>query len=962
MKTPRRLVNDDADLPSGHEEEIHRAGSTNKSGHRTTGRPSDYRQEREPGQSTTPDKSAGTIAHLGSDLPDPSPQKDDLRAMDRPSHGTRSIARTVAMYDPSRMPDPARTSASRGGRDATLRAFSPEPQADKALGPSNGKLTRFSASGPNPPYRKPVKTSFTTTRLVTGGHQARPDIYDLEDSPEQPTPRLRAKRVEHAHAISPTRNLRKAASSKLIRGAAVPPRGVTLAATHQEADVQLLGPGLPQPVQEQIAASPRRSTRRIAVAQQVLERAQAGTIDRGSTDDTLFMDRFPDQPASEPLEVGPTSQQQGDAQPVEEPESNKVLDARYGAEIDVLARQADITNDKASTAPNPQRGLRKTPRKRTSTATTARRVAAVAIPAQDKASPQPSPSLPEVTEPVVSEQGQVRKQKTTKQAKKAKGDAGPKTGRQSAGRLPGQNPHEEGEHATDREDEDGEQAKPQRSHAVEEVEEAAEEDGEDLDSDSQRQAPIEKPVRIKPSDLHNRDSHESQSEGHGSQSEGRSSSDEIAGSRKRPRNSAKGRRAGGAPRKRPRSDLGAQTAPADTPETNTEAGQARLYGQYPALRSVCKALESIGVQTLEGVRQPQCIVRLKDDRVIAAINCSNYALAKLEKKEDPMSDLMDAADEVDALYHKSDGNEPQFDNVVRIKNIYYHLFPHLVRMIYRMLLTYEESDAGKELGSPLTTEHLRLVRTAIKVVLDLAEGAKKYVRPPSRLCLVQPVDNGVVAPLKLVYKAFTRAQSQLERAAEHERQCQLEAARGALAAEREEEEARRAVHFKKIKQKWQQLHFERVCAEGGIMSLHKRNHLRFVPTPEAEYDDNGDVFERVEMFRPRIGPSPAAVERARAFAWPEECLGALADGLKHYAGPDVFEKVFRRYCGRNGLLHRFNVTEIVVCAADMKPWLLQQGLELEDWVKNIPVWTKEHPLGKENEVAEEGDDGGSLDT
>ncbi|KAK0839982.1 hypothetical protein LTR03_010874 [Friedmanniomyces endolithicus] len=962
MNMSRKPVNDDADLPSGDEEEIHRAGSTNTSGRRTTGRPSDYRQEREPGQSTAHDELAGTIAHLGSDLPDPSPQKDDLRAMDRPSHGTRSIARTIAMDDSSRMPDPARTSASRGGWDAALRAFPPEPQAHNAVGPSNGKLTRFSASRPNPAYRKPVKTTLTTTRLITGGHQARPDIYDLDDSPEKPTPRLRAKRVEHPHAISPTRKLRKAASSKLVLGAAGPPHGTTIAATRQEADVQLLGPGLPQPEQEQIAASPRRSTRRTAVAQQALEQAQAETIDRGSTDDTLFMDRFPDQPASEPLEVDPMSQQQGDVQPAGEAESDKVLEARYGAEIDMLARQADITNDQASTPPTPQRGLRKTPKKRTSTATTARRVAAVAIPAQDKASPQPAPSLPEVTRPIVSEQGQVRKQKAKKQAKKAKGDAGPKTGRQSAGRLPGQNPHEKGEHATDREDEAGEQAEPQGTHAVEEAEEAAEEDGEDLDSNSQRQAPIEKPVRIRPSDLYTRDSSDNQSEGHGNQSGGTSSSDEIPRSRKRPRNSAKERRAGGDPRKRPRRDLGAQTAPADTPETNTEAGQARLYGQLPTLRAVCKSLKSIGVQTLDGSPQPQCIIRLKDDKVIAAVNLSNKVLTKLENEDDPRSDLINAADTVDALYHIRDGNEPKFDNVVRIKNIYFHLFPHLVRMVYRMLLTYEELDAGKELGSPLTTEHLRLVRTAIKVVLDLAEGAKKYVRPPSRLCLVQPVDNGVVAPLKVVYKAFTRAHSQLERAAEHKRQRQLEAERDALTAEREEEEARHAEHFKKVKQKWQQLHFERVCAEGGIMSLQKRNHLRCVPTPEAEYDDNGDVFERVEIFHPRIGPSPAAVERARAFAWPEECLVALADGLKQYAGPDVFEKVFRRYCGRNGLLHHFNVTEIVVCAADMKPWLLQQGLGAEDWVKNIPVWTKEHPMGKENEVAQEGDDRESHDT
>ncbi|KAK0915903.1 hypothetical protein LTR91_011599 [Friedmanniomyces endolithicus] len=960
MRTPRRPGNDDADLPSGDGEVINRAESLNKSGRRTARKPLDYSPQRE--QSIAHDDLAGTIAHLGSDLPDPSPQKDDVRAMELPSHGTRSIARTIAMEDPLRMPDPARARTSHGGWDTALSVSPLEPQANKALGPSNGRLTRFSASGPNPAYRKPVKTTFTTTRLVTGGHQARPDIYDLEDSPEAPTSRLRAKRVEHARAISPTRKLRKAASNRLIHGAAVPLHGTLLASPHQQADVHSLSPELPQPENEQIAASPRRSTRRTAVAQQVLEQAQAETVEKASTDDTLFMDRFPDRPASETSEVDQASQQQRDAQPAEEAESDRVLEARCGAEIDVLARQADIAGEKVFSPPKPQRGLRNRPRKTSPVATTSRSVAAVVIPVQDKPISQPPLFLSEVTEPIVSERSQMRTKKKPNQAKTAKRYARSNAGRRSAGMLPGQDLHEEGEHAADREDEGGEQAEPERTRAVEESEEAAEEDGKDLDSDFQRQAPIEKPVRIRPSDLYTRDSHDDQSDGDGSQWEGRSSSNDILASRKRPRNSARERRAGGASQKRPKRDLGAQTASADTPETVSEADQARLYGQFPALRGVCKSLERVGVQTLGGSPQPQCIIRLKDEKVIAAVNLSKSVLTKLENMEDPRSDLIDAAGAVDALYHNSGGNEPQLDNVVRIKNIYFHLFPQLVRMVYRMLLAYEESDAGKELGSPLTSEHLRLVRTMIKVVLDLADGAKKYVRPPSRLCLVQPVDNGVVAPLKVVYKAFTTAHTQLERAAVHRRQHQLVAQRDALAAEREEKEERHAQHFKKIKQKWQQLHFERVCAEDCIMSLQKRNHLRCIPFPEAEFDDNGNVFERVEIFRPRIGPTPAAVERARAFAWPEECLVALADGLKQYAGLDVFEKVFRRYCGRNGLLHHYNVTEIVVCAADMKPWLLQQEVGLEDWVTTVPVWTKEHPLGKENEVAEEGDGGGSHDT
>lgn len=55
----------------------------------------------------------------------------------------------------------------------------------------------------------------------------------------------------------------------------------------------------------------------------------------------------------------------------------------------------------------------------------------------------------------------------------------------------------------------------------------------------------------------------------------------------------------------------------------------------------------------------------------------------------------------------------------------------------------------------------------------------------------------------------------------------------------------------------------------------------------------------------------------------------------------VYERIFRNYCGRYGVLRRFNVTEITAQAAYLKHMIVKddqiEGRETEDWVLKIPV-------------------------
>lgn len=427
--------------------------------------------------------------------------------------------------------------------------------------------------------------------------------------------------------------------------------------------------------------------------------------------------------------------------------------------------------------------------------------------------------------------------------------------------------------------------------------------------------------------------------------------------RKRKRSGEKSNAAANTSKKRRRSQTPAEEvagrAPTLEPGETDDGGvhsALRFYGQWRALHCIYKAVNDVGVSYVEGERQPQRKIKLRDAQVQAIVNLCDEAVEKLSNHEDPATDLAQIGDKVDALHILDEDSRPDFKNEKRSENIYFHLFPNLVNLLRQMISHYEKTD-DRESNSPLTTGHLRTVKDLIRLIVDLGDGAKKYVRPPTELAIVRPVDNGIVAPLKKVHGALNRVILQAQDAKAYKASQQRAAEERALASQREEQAEQQRAYVKRVRDKWHQLHMERVWAEDGVPTAQKRRHLR-TPNPQPEVDNNGDPFERVEVFTPRVGPPPAMVEAARQLVFTMSELDALSEGLRTYQGPYVFEKVFRKYCGRYGLLKRYNVTEIVTVAADLKEYLTgsqqRESGAVEDWVRRIPVWTKGHPLGKEN--------------
>ncbi|KAF2860178.1 hypothetical protein K470DRAFT_277108 [Piedraia hortae CBS 480.64] len=74
-------------------------------------------------------------------------------------------------------------------------------------------------------------------------------------------------------------------------------------------------------------------------------------------------------------------------------------------------------------------------------------------------------------------------------------------------------------------------------------------------------------------------------------------------------------------------------------------------------------------------------------------------------------------------------------------------------------------------------------------------------------------------------------------------------------------------------------------------------------------------------------------------------------GLRNWAGPGVYEEIFKAYGGPKCALHPYNVTEIVKAAADLKDFLatlqLRENGRVQQWVNVILVWRRD-VVGKEN--------------
>ncbi|EMC99573.1 hypothetical protein BAUCODRAFT_341952 [Baudoinia panamericana UAMH 10762] len=387
-------------------------------------------------------------------------------------------------------------------------------------------------------------------------------------------------------------------------------------------------------------------------------------------------------------------------------------------------------------------------------------------------------------------------------------------------------------------------------------------------------------------------------------------------------------------------------------EDQTQTQHAnRLFGQWRTLQKVYRAVDNIGIHYTDGEPTSRRKFKVEDNEVKEVLTACEAVLETVASGEEPARDLTELAQLVDALYRPSDESEPDFASRLRAKDIYAHVFGKMVEVLKQLILRYRDMDEDS-----LSIGHLTIVARFVKVIIELGTGAKLYTHRPEGLAIIAPCERGIVIPLRdEVYPAFARVLRDHHRAENHRLHQQRHAEERALDIQREVQEQRQRDYIRRVQARWSRLHTERRWAEcKGPIPPEKFERLR-TPRLQPEEDSNGESFERLQVFMPRVGPPPALVEQAKALVWSEQELGALSEGLRRFRNDEKsckFTKIIRAHCGREGVLNRYTVTEIVTMAAQLRDYLVEERMrlqgEVDEWILQIPVWTKGHPLGKEN--------------
>jgi hypothetical protein len=308
--------------------------------------------------------------------------------------------------------------------------------------------------------------------------------------------------------------------------------------------------------------------------------------------------------------------------------------------------------------------------------------------------------------------------------------------------------------------------------------------------------------------------------------------------------------------------------------------------------------------------------------------------------------------------HRDDQNEPM-RLLAYLRNILLFLIPQYVRLLLSVIERYTLLDSSSQATSVnVNLDRVLFLRSLCADIVALGEDLdeKKKHRRFSNAYKdhIEPTRRNIIVPIRSLIETFLLAIKDTRGREEQERRTRL--IREEEARRRQSEALQEEYHRARKRKvtEWRRLHEQRRYAERGFLSFAKQLLLAYVEPVDQELDSDGLPFERVDVFAPlrvRVGPSPEQMQSARAKSWSFQQEQDLMAGLKEYAGDDVLFRIFTRYCGNS--LTAFNVSDIVTRAADLKERCLLEHQESQQtapaWVQQIPVWTRPHAIGKENE-------------
>lgn len=333
-----------------------------------------------------------------------------------------------------------------------------------------------------------------------------------------------------------------------------------------------------------------------------------------------------------------------------------------------------------------------------------------------------------------------------------------------------------------------------------------------------------------------------------------------------------------------------------------ENNPQRLYGYWPRLQRVFKAVNTIGKSYHQNGHVTKHRLKLKDKQVKQLVawcveieeaysELQDAEAAQREELETGIQAQLNRLDEmVDNLHEDNEEWELDLENETMIQDVFAFAFPALVALLKRMALCYAASDAAEKEGA-ISDAHQQRLLGFMAMIIDLRSGLAKYIaKPPSTYNVVKPIHNDVVAPLKDIHKDLSTRLMRRQRAHESAEVAARRAEQMRLRQEREEEERRRWEQVRRVKEKWNRLHLERRWAETGGRAIPIRKekfaHLAF-PSSLTEEDFDGIPFERMQLFTPRTGPTPSMMNRVRQVEWSDRALAAVWFGLENYSGTQI---------------------------------------------------------------------------
>lgn len=369
-----------------------------------------------------------------------------------------------------------------------------------------------------------------------------------------------------------------------------------------------------------------------------------------------------------------------------------------------------------------------------------------------------------------------------------------------------------------------------------------------------------------------------------------------------------------------------------------EDTKGELYGQMLTLQKVVKAVKDLNGKHPFATNTGQKISR----------ECQNtrklFGLAATGDGPETEELLNSTLVDIHEIINDLKVNSTNEDKLELVQDIYARTFPSLVHLLDNVIKYYSTKVPESSDGYALDTDSLATVLAFVQLILSLEDSVKKWPeKPDTSLAIVRPIRHNVIGPLRSVANALSAELRSQEKAiaARRAREAQDEAWRQAQeqAARRREDAAKLAAR----KTHWHLLHVARMCCEPDV---YRHDHLRMKSQIDdaVDLDANGVQFERVTVFKDRDWsrrPEQGGGTPLEGPEWTDEQCLALLDGLRIYQGPQVFEKIFKRYCRPGDILRRYNVEEITQQAAYLRKMAIKADEtsreETEQWILDIPV-------------------------